>query len=114
MSIQNKVYSILANNSWYVEINDIEGNFVEFEIIFDGAVFNRVLKVREVENKDLVAFKRKAVSYIEDITASASDALRFENLSQQDFTKMLDLMATTFIEALEEAYRQREQALEDE
>lgn len=106
MDIQNKVYSVLASNSWFVDINSIEGNYIEFQITFEGAVFNRVLKVREVENKDLVAFKRKAVGYIEDITASASDALRFENLSQQEFIKMVDLVATAFVEALEEAYRE--------
>ncbi|WP_172116706.1 hypothetical protein [Halomonas hibernica] len=106
MNIENKVYSVLASNSWFVDINSIEGNYIEFQITFEGAVFNRVLKVREVENKDLVAFKKKAVGFIEDVTASASDALRFENLSQQDFIKMVDLVATAFVEALEEAYRE--------
>jgi hypothetical protein len=106
MNIENKVYSVLASNSWFVEINSIEGNYVEFQITFEGAVFNQVLKVREVENKDLVAFKRKAVGFIEDVTASASDALRFENLAQQDFIKMIDLVSTAFVDALEEAYRE--------
>lgn len=106
MNIENKVYSVLASNSWFVDINSIEANYVEFQITFSGKVFNRVLKVREIEGKDLVAFKRKAVGFIEDITAQASDALRFENLPQQDFIKMVDLVAMAFVEALEEAYRE--------
>ena len=111
MNIQNKVYPILANNSWFVEINDIEGNYVEFQITFNGAVLNRVLKVSEIEGKDLVAFKKKATSFIEDITAEASDNLRYTSLTQQEFIAMLDLIATTFIEALEEAYREHQEAL---
>lgn len=107
MNIQNKVYQVLASNSWFVEINSIDGNYVEFQITFNGVALNRVLKVSEIEGKDLVAFKKKSVSFIEDVTASASEALRFENLLQQDFIKMIDLMATTFVEALEEAYREQ-------
>ena len=108
MNIENKVYSVLASNSWFVDIKSIEGNYVEFQITFEGIVLNRVLKVSEIEGKDLVAFKRKAVGFIEDVTASASDALRFENLPQQDFIKMVELVATTFVDALEEAYRERQ------
>lgn len=111
MDIQNKVYSVLVSNSWFVDINSIEGNYAEFQITFEGAVLNRVLKVKEIEGKDLVAFKKKGLTFIEDITADASNSLRFENLSQPDFIKMIDLVATAFIEALEEAYRERQQAV---
>lgn len=107
MNIENKVYSVLASNSWFVDINSIEGNYIEFQITFEGAVFNRVLKVREVENKDLVAFKRKATSFIEDVTAEASSSLRYENLAQQDFITTVDLVACAFMDALEEAYREQ-------
>lgn len=111
MDIQDKVFSVLASNSWYVAINSIEGNYAEFEITFEGAVLNRVLKVKEIEGKDIVAFKKKGLAFIEDITAEASSSLRYESLSQPDFIKMIDLVATAFIEALEEAYRERQQAV---
>jgi hypothetical protein len=109
MDIQDKVFSVLASNSWYVAINSVKGSYAEFEITFEGSVLNRVLKVSEIEGKDIVAFKKKATAFIEDITSQVNSSLRYESLSQQDFIKMIDLVATAFIEALEEAYRERQQ-----
>lgn len=112
--IKSAVYSILATHSWFVEINDIEGNFVEFAITFDGIELNKVMKRGEIEKQEVSTFNRKADAFLEKVVIKGGDRLGLHHIESADYHRMLFLFAQEFLSALEEAYRQREQALEDE
>jgi hypothetical protein len=113
-SIKSSVYSILATHSWFVEINDIEGNFIEFEIIFDGIELNKVMKREDIERQEVSTLLRKADGFLEKVVILGSDRLGLHHIESADYHKMMFLFAQEFLSALEEAYRQREQDLEDE
>lgn len=112
--IKNSVYSILATHSWFIEINEIEGNFVEFEVNFDGIELNKVLRKEQIEEQEVSAFNRKADGFLEKVIVMGSDRLGLYHIESADYHRMMFLFGQEFLSAIEEAYRERKQALAEE
>lgn len=114
MAVQDKAYDILASNSWFVHINEIEGNFVEFEITFEKLQLNKVLKKSAIESNNTSRFRAKAEGFIEEIIRQDSQKFDLEDLINEDLHLVINTFSEVFLSAVEEAYREKLLELEEE
>lgn len=106
MAVQDKAYDILANNSWFVDINEIEGNFVEFSISFEDLELNKVLKKGDIEAENTSRFRAKAEGFIEQIIRHHSHKFDLEDLINEDLHLVINTFSKVFLSAVEEVYRE--------